>query len=79
MIEIRGPVEVVLWLAALEAGPLVGCIVCRSSTIWRHPRHGGVHPQCVPVAMRALDGDDRRPAMSVRRPGAYGRYAGVVE
>lgn len=77
-VDVTGSLEVIGWLAVLEApGPLFGCGVCQSSTVWRHPVYGGVHPRCVPRAMVAVHGDGcggevRVP--SVRRRGAYARH-----
>jgi hypothetical protein len=81
--EVVGPIETILWLAVLEhAGSLSRCIACQSSTVWRHPRHGGVHPQCVPRAMAAMADDTGGDALVVkpgapRRRGAYSRRGAV--
>jgi hypothetical protein len=81
--EVYGPIEVILWLAVLERpGPLLTCITCRSATVWRHPRYGGVHPRCVPRAMAAMEDDTGGDALvckpgAVRRRGAYSRRGKV--
>lgn len=76
-VVITGPIETALLLAALvRSGSLDGCVVCRFSSVWRHPQHGGLHPQCAPrlLAMLTSDtGGDARTASPVRR-GAYARH-----
>ena len=78
---IDGPIEVALWLAVLQRpGPLFGCLACRTSTVWWHPTHGGVHPRCIPRAMVLVAGDDEggTPRRSRSRlSGAYARHGSV--
>jgi len=82
VITVSGSLEVLLWLAVLERGSLYGCISCRSSTVWRHPVYGGVHPWCVESAMRRIGDLDGEPTVAAAprvagRRGAFSRRLGV--
>lgn len=84
-----GPLAAALWLARLESGSLLGCVVCRESSIWRLPGLAvgsvaalGIHPACVPTAMErgVLDESGSRVAVGSEkkrvepiRKGAYAR------
>lgn len=78
VVDVTGPIEVLLWLAVLEdPGPTGACIVCGHLSVWSHPVHGYVHLPCIPRAMEIYEGDGSPevPAVRVsgRRRGAYGR------
>jgi hypothetical protein len=77
VVDVTGPIEVLLWLAVLEdPGPLGRCIVCDRMSVWRHPVHGYVHLPCIPRAMEVYEGGAVEVPVaraSGRRRGAYGR------
>lgn len=82
VIDVTGPIEVVLWLAVLEdPGPLGACIACRRMSVWRHPEHGYVHIACIPRVMESLSADEGAEApvarSATRRRGAYSRRGAV--
>lgn len=79
VVDVTGPIEVLLWLAVLEdPGPLGTCVVCSRMSVWRHPTHGYVHLPCIPRAMEIFEGDGVPVAPMARsagrRRGAYGRH-----
>ncbi|WP_297701627.1 hypothetical protein [Mycobacterium sp.] len=82
VVDVTGPIEVLLWLAVLEdPGPVGVCVVCRHLSVWRHPVHGYVHIPCIPRAMEIYEGEGAPEVPAARaagrRRGAYGRRPSV--